>query len=90
MNNSSIANWTTYIWVDAVVVICFVETPNMLLKVWLLQGEGGGDDQIKMSNSAAVKALYVCLSRYVVALCAHRTVTIGYSSFDSTTLDWPM
>jgi hypothetical protein len=57
-NNSSIANWMTYIWVDAVVVILFLETPNMLLKVGLLQSGGlEGEEQSKVTNSVAVKAL---------------------------------
>jgi hypothetical protein len=41
-------------------VICFLETPNMLLKVWLLQSGGiemEGEEQIEMTNSVAVKAL---------------------------------
>jgi hypothetical protein len=39
-------------------VICFLETPNMLLKVWLLQSRGmEGEEQVEVTNSAAVKAL---------------------------------
>jgi len=61
MDNSSIANWTTYFWVDAVVVICFlVETPNMLLKVCLLQiAWMEGEGQIKVTNSEFCKSVWI-------------------------------